>query len=289
MGALVLFFAIQLMIIVAGVVLNMLVVSSFIRRPSLRKKIPNILLFNQSIADLFNSAVYGVAYIVRTALLSMLHDGESVKGVTTFIFLFFMVITLYCSTLLYAVIASERFLSISFPLWHRVHVTKRHIWSSIMLVWLFSIVLAIFIFFSFISINGLRIIVNMCYSLTSVVVFIIIVLFITTFARACHSINTQPTLSNLGNSLKKQVRLTMIFFIMFIAFTIVYIPLIAMFIDINVSASVSGTRSDIMCSLLLLTSLFNPILTLCFKKEFRPCRNHQGSNFPRLDVEMHQI
>ena len=126
---------------------------------------------------------------------------------------------MYCSAVLYAVIAFERFLPICFPLWHRVYITKRHIWSST-LAWLVSVVIAVIamVFNFFFHNQHGETIFTVCYSLISVVVFIIIVLFITTFVKACHSINAQPTQSNHGNNLKKQVRLTMIFFIMFIAF-----------------------------------------------------------------------
>ena len=279
--------SIQLVIIVPGIILNLIIFSSFIRRPSLRKKIPSILLFNQSIADLFNSAIYGVTYVVLT-MFSIKTSFERSFKVTTYIWSLFMGITLHCSVLLYGVISFERFLSICFPLWHRVHLRKRHIWFSIALVWIVSVIITTPILIGFFLLKGLYMIFIVCYSLMSVVVFIIIILFIITFVKASPSINTQPPQANPGNNMKKQIRLTMVFFIMFMAFTIVYIPLIAIFIDINSSPNARGVRSMIMHSLLLLTSLFNPVLTLCFKREFRPCRRDQGTNF-RNAQEMHQM
>ena len=61
--------SVALLMITIGLILNLVLVTSFCRRPSLRRKIPNILLFNQAVADLFSCAGYGVLYVTFDLML----------------------------------------------------------------------------------------------------------------------------------------------------------------------------------------------------------------------------
>ena len=51
---------IQVVVIVAAIILNSIIISTYIRKRHLRERIPNLLLVNQAVADMFNAAVFGV-------------------------------------------------------------------------------------------------------------------------------------------------------------------------------------------------------------------------------------
>ena len=96
-----------------------------------------------------------------------------------------------------------------------------------------------------------------------------------TFLRAFQAVNNSPTNSAQVTERtvsRKQLKLTIVFFIMFVAFAVVYIPLLIFLHDETV-------KNDIPFTILMWTSVLNPILTLYFKKEFRP-RNEPS----RVDV-----
>ena len=124
--------SVQLVITTVGIILNLTIVIVFCRRASLRKKIPYVLLFNQAVADLFNAACFGIS--METILLSNLINGNrpsaliGVMGIS-------LIMTTLSSLLLFTLIAFERLLSIYLPLWHRVHVLKKHIWIAVVMIW----------------------------------------------------------------------------------------------------------------------------------------------------------
>ena len=123
-----------LLLIIIGLILNMMIVTAFYKRSAIRRRIPNILLCNQAIADLFNGGVYGIM-CVADELIKVSCPACDVSVSSAFI------ISLMSSLLLYTVIAIERFLSIYLPLWHRVYLTKKHLWVSVIISWVVSIVL----------------------------------------------------------------------------------------------------------------------------------------------------
>ena len=288
MFLLVLIESIPLVIIVTGIVLNLIIVTSFWRRRIVRSSIPNVLLFNQSVADLFNVAGYGVA---RTTFRLLVHFNLR-YDIAELVLLFFWSTTIFSSALLHNVIATERLLSISFPLWHRVYLLKKHIWISVTVLWTVSIVIG-FCNIIIEILNVKRIIftwfvnISICLS-----VGITTILFIITFIKALVSIKSEPTqsISNRTNW-KKQLRLTAIFFVMFISFAIVYLPLmaIALALTSTPTSGVVGLAWTIIQMCFLLTSVINPVLTLCFKTQFRPCRANADSRRNRQNIEMHQI
>ena len=269
---------IQLVKVIIGLTLNLIVVICFSKRPLVRKKIPTVLLFNQAIVDLFNGVVYGVSYVIYTVLIELKDENLEVASL---VMTFFRSMTLFSSILLYAVIALERFLAIAYPLWHRVHVSKKHIWIAVLSSWIITIVLSVF--------NQLFKTL-MRFILMSLMIVINIILFVATFIKAKYSTNLQPGESNqLSISLRKQFRLTMVFFAMFMAFIIVYIPLLTCFVLRMFNHDVGIIWYEVINSLLLLTSVLNPSLTISFKKELRPCRgNQRNSNRSGIEIQTMQ-
>ena len=52
--------SIQVVVIVVAMILNSIIINTYIRKRDLREKIPNLLVMNQAVADMFNAAVFGV-------------------------------------------------------------------------------------------------------------------------------------------------------------------------------------------------------------------------------------
>ena len=277
--------SVRLLMIITCLILNIIIVCAFFKRPTVRKKIPNILLFNQAASDLFNGGVYGVisvAYLFISTFTKKYYLPFYALLVTSFI------ISGMSSLLLYTLIAIERFSSIYFPLWHRVKMRKKHIWISVIIVWLVPIVLV----GCYLPIKFLLPFAESAVflSIVSLVVFVIVaitILFISTFIKAFPSLQSNPINSISQDrhfTLKKQFRLTALFSLMFLVFAIVNIPM-----AIAYSSSLwkaSFLVNHIFLTLLLLTSVMNPAFTLTFKKQFRIRQSRPNPN--RNIIEMRQ-
>ena len=116
-------------------------------------------------------------------------------------------------------------------------------------------------------------------------VMFITILFISTFIKAFLSLRPQPTRPTLQQStFKRQLRLTVVFLIMFMEFSMIYIPQTLNFSDM---VELGGDASlGIMFTLLLVTSVVNPVLTLCFRKQFRIFQSRTQPNRNRNNVEL---
>ena len=272
----------QLVVIVVGIILNMIIVTSFVTRRALRKRIQSILLFNQALSDLFNAVFYGIS-TVSLLISDMVHvplfstDIASVSGI----------ITIYSSLFLYTVIAFERFLAIQLPLWHRVNLRKRYMWIAVAVTWCFSMALAVLILlaFHFPSILDALIVIELDIVLQTVFLAIVIFLFILTFIKTLHSMKSQPTESastTTSTYFKKQLRITGIFFLMFMSFAVVFIPLT---VDLYVRNS-NYVQINILNTMLMLTSVINPLLTLYYKKIFRASHRCRQQNIKVNNIEM---
>ena len=217
--------SVQLVAIVLGLILNLTITFSFCKKPALRQKLPNILLLNQALADNFNCGIYGTSNMIE--LLFQLND---VRQLINFDVRYaFLPLTLFSSLCLYLIIALERFLSTHYPLWHRVNVRKKHIWVSVTTAWLLSI----FITTMYIICSLCTTVFVMIFILLSITVAIITLLFIIIFIKVFRAVSNRPSNSTqLSEHIvsKKQFQLTIVFFTMFLAFAVVYSPLIVLLI-----------------------------------------------------------
>ena len=269
--------SVQLLLIITGLILNSIIVSVFCKQANVREKIPNILLFHQAIADLFNGGVYGITRV--TYLMVKKIDKKFVWAIQSIFYAAF-IISLLSSIFLCTVIAIHRFVSIYFPIWHRVHLTERHVQALIIVIWLVPIpfVILYLIYYKII-------ILWLIYTLIAPLVIIITVLFISTFIKAFLSLQIQSINSTPHQrSSKRQLRLSLLFLVMFMEFALVYIPQTLIF-----SGTVGGgsdTLLGIMFTLLLLTSVVNPILTLSFRKQFRIFQSRTRPNNNRNGFQM---
>ena len=194
------------------------------------------------------------------------------------------------SLLLYTLIAIERFLSICFPLWHRVNLTKKHIWTSIAVIWSLSVVFSLF--YSMLFSQGLNELKNaslMMYILIILFIVIVTIFFISTFVKASLSLHFSSTTSahqQRNHSYKKQLHLTVVFFVMFSAFAMVYIPVTLIFTVVEYQST--HVYTVLMLTFIQLTSVLNPVLTLAFKKQFRVQQSRPQAKNNRNNVEVQQ-
>ena len=280
-----------------GIILNTIIVTIFCKRRPVRRKIPNILLANQAIADLFNAGVFGLQR--QTVSLILMTEKER-SSAAIIISNAATTITLSSSIFLYTIIAIERYLSIYFPLWSRVHVMKKHIWASIIVSWLMS-----FVFGGLLALRSLLegefhrlgILYVLIYILMVSLAVLVTILFISTFTKAFLSLRSHLKIqfdsinsASKGriDACKKQLHLTTVFLLMFIVFASVNVPLSVV---LSPGSTSSYALYEIILSLLILTSLLNPILTLSFQKQFRVLqpRTQTNSSMMSNPIEMQQV
>ena len=130
----------QTVISITSLSLNLIIVRSFYRKPSLRRKNPSILLFNQAIGDLVNMIAYLLPNTVHM-LYQVINHRVSLNFYKMNIG--FLYLTLVSSMALFAVISIERFLSIYKPLWSKIYVQKRHLWRAVCLAWSVALFLVV--------------------------------------------------------------------------------------------------------------------------------------------------
>ena len=129
---------IQIIILIIGFSLNGVIICSFYRKPFLRKKNPNILLFNQAVADLVNVMIY-----VLPKLIHLLYQVCTNHMIVWFqkLNIAFLYLSVSSTVLLFGIISIERFLSIYLPLWHMIYVQKHHLWYAVLSVWFIVILI----------------------------------------------------------------------------------------------------------------------------------------------------
>ena len=292
--------SVQLLTVIVGSAMNIIIFISFIRRKLIKEKISNILLFNQVLADLFNIAVYGLPYVMGSVCaLEMTPFCLSVYYYSDYSYLSHAFVnasfisTLFSSILLFFTIALERFLSICAPLIHRAYVHKKDMWIAVAVVWCVSIALALLMAASnyIFSRKWILDIGYTVYNLLTILVLLVILLFVVTFVKALHSIKSPPTTSNTGkNNLKKQLRLTVMFFAMFMAFSLTFVPFIAsIYMVYDKTSTYSYIGADIRNTCVMLTSVFNSTLILYLKKELRPCAPPTRRHEFHENIEMRPV
>ena len=262
------FTGIQLVMMVVGTILNLIIVTTFYTRPSTRKKITNILHFNQATADIFNVGIFGVIYVLST--LSELHNGHPSPDLMMLLFIC-LIISLLSSLLLYILISSERLLSIYFPLRHRVYLRKKHIWFTVGLVWFIAIIFtSCGIVLRVFETNALGVYLHFFSTVTLILTALITLLFVATFVKvliANKFRKNESTQKAHTSNARQNLRITLVFFVMFMAFAVGFIPYsLALYLQIE-----GVVLPQIIITLILLASSSNAALTLYFRKPFLIC------------------
>ena len=268
--------SVQLLIVTVALLLNSIIVINFFRRRPLRKKIHNILLFNQAVADTVNCLVYALPNLILVFYI-MLWGYSKKTWRIYFRYRFTMTLTMSSSLFILAVIATERFLSICKPLWHRVNLRKRYIWRSILASWLISLIISGVWLLEKYDDKGNYIQDQILYkieygyipyTILGILMLFVTFLFIFTFVKAFRSVKAQTASGSAPEitRAKKQFRLTCLFCIMFFIFILGFLSImIASVIDDDFDQ----IEGQILVTLFVSTSILNPLTTFTFKKDFR--------------------
>ena len=255
----------QLLVIVVGIMLNSIIIVRFLQLLSIQKRIANILLLNQAVADMVNCLMYltplivthfhDVTYTHYPVILDSLFGSAAFLSVASSLFIFL-------------VIAFERYLSIAKPLWHRVNLRKLHIRRSIVASWLVAMIFAAIAFYLYLkSYNGEKEIffyyTKALHGIAAILMLVVTILFSLTFYKALLSIRGKNIPGAVLSGRKKEFHITATFTVMYISFLTCFIPLA--FADDSEKSP--KNRLKILC--FSLTSITNPILTFRLRKEFR--------------------
>ena len=129
-------FGIQLVILTFGAVLNLLLIIAIIKDLLKTFKTPSSsLILNIALADI----LVCVSWIIKI-ILNLTSHGYRVNKETRDVLFRIWTASIGISPLLYMSLSIERFCSVSYPLWHRVHITTRFCWHWQCTIWIFHII-----------------------------------------------------------------------------------------------------------------------------------------------------
>ena len=262
----------QIFICILGIILNSFVIIPFCRSTQFRRRNANILIFNQAVADLANCIVYGMPNAICLLIASIKEQEVPHQFIilqTT------MAFTIVSSVLTFTVIAIERYLSISRPLWHKTRVLKKHIYISILILWILSTIMATIRGYSTQCRRKNDIYLLVAQVLIALLISLVILIFILTFKAAYRAISNADTNNHQRNVLimRKKIRLTIMFLMMFIIFNFGFIPILVA--DRNKNYLDASNQALLLP--LCLTSVLNPQIVLCFTKIFLAKRGQRRS------------
>ena len=267
----------QIVVAAIGIILNLLVVVVYMQRKSIRNKVGNVLLVIQAILDLFNTALFaiptGLMFLILPTIYDSISDTDDMAFAVTALSLCSFSFT--SSMFSFALIATERYLAISRPLWHRKKVTKSWILKRWGIVMIGSIVSTPFYVYTAIANNIPAIYVWITIGTTSMV--IVSVLFAYSYIRAFKYLKRKrkQQMRNSGqidgqNHIdKKMLRLTLIFMLMYCVYLLVVIPW-AIAVALWLLKGQNSIHTSVVNMLLFAsTSTANPLLTLILREDFK--------------------
>ena len=260
-------FILQLIILMVGTILNSIIQVSFYNKRPLRRKIPSILLFNQATSDLFSCSIYVLPNVIY--YLGYLLKLADFPYMIIVVLKRVLILTVTISIFLHTIIAIERYLSICKPMWHRAKVQIKHIWSSVIITWFMSLLITVICHFA----NGINtddyMIDEVMHTLMAILAFLITlitVLYLVSVIEACKSLYMPSSSNTQKMRAKKQLRLTLLFFVMFATFLTGFIPVLVGLVWRMWQLSF---KFQLLFLFFNLTSALNPMLTLSMRKEFR--------------------
>ena len=233
-----------------------------------------MLLLNQAIVDIVNCLVYGVPNLI---ILKLDHQDIFYDiSVTT------LILTAASSLLVFTIIALERFFSLYKPVWHHVNVTVSLLWKAILATWLISITVAA------IATRVLEIEKGYIYLIFLAALLFILTILITTLHMQSFSLAYKAVRSRSSSSdtSLKELRLVILFGIMYLIFVAGFTPLALSFYLYHYNLN-----AQTFVTIFMLISVHNPLLTMHLKAEFRifRCRINEASFQNWCNAVMEQI
>ena len=267
-------------IVLLGIIFNLMVCFVYCCRRSTRKRLPNILLVNQAIADLVNCVCYALPNTILQFIFTIYKTIHPVKifhkeyrhslAIVCEVMAF---VSISSSVMIYLVIASERWIAIVKPLWYHARLRKRHLWRAVMTTWLISFTASVLVLFVnetftyafyFRAMQGTMVL----------LIMIITLLFALTFYKALKEIRRRRKLKKNFNKTRKEFRLTKVFLMMYSLFLVTFIPLAVL------NPNEKNPRRRIKFLFFTLTAMINPLLTLTLKRDFR--LQSRGNSLPSI-------
>ena len=273
------------------IVLNGMIITLYCKNKRMHRKIPNILLMHQAVVDLFN-AMHGISLVIEFLLFCIYNTLSPVDFIhLKLVQLFLFTASTFTSLLNFSLITVERLLAIYKPFFHRSKVTKKAVYLSIAAIWFISTGLASVTVIEGKLVYFTRLVymvtkspfARICYGLYVISVVSLTPILILTYMRAKKSVKNNDERKRRQSSIgqqpnitikrsTKELQLVKIFGLMYLGFFVAFVPIFFYPYIFSLDMSIRMVAIAVWHVLLLLSSIFNPILTLIMKKDFS-CRN----------------
>ena len=268
----------------AGLIFNFIVIVLFCKRPYIRRKLPNILLFNQALVDLFNCAIFCPMYTCNAVLYY--YGGRTVY--IRIVSNTFQQLSYMSSILNLLPLALDRCFAISAPLRHRRFVTRRVVLVSIALVWFVSLCIAC-VYGYIVDQTYIRDMHNdhlnnfyFAFTVIHLAVFIlVIIVYAFTYYKSRKAVHhncriavvRDPNCTAEDIRIQKEQKLLRMFMAIFVVFFVAFSPGLVFFMLLNFAGMKFTQVMDVVDASsvigMAVSSVVNPVLTLFMKDDFR--------------------
>lgn len=264
--------------IIGTLIFNIMVMLTFAKmRKSQRKKTSNVLLLNQSFAD--------ICLVGPTFMHGLIYSGiQSERVVITFRILFMYSGCISIGSILLTTL--DRFAALRYPFFHRTNTTQCKVLMAISFVWLGCIVPPIgeSLLRSY---NAYKIFVIVMFIIFLACILIILLLLLSSFAtfrssrsmRLRHMTTGSPRRKSemISAECCKEKRMVKILFAMALSYATTIIPyMIVTLLDVFFEELNVRISQNIICTSYLLYTLsacIDPILTIFIKDDFKQAKN----------------
>ena len=291
--------AITLFLFGIGGICNAMVLLFFMKRAAIRRKVANLLFMHQALVDLLHCLLFmlpwgcfkmfvslqGSSTVIAEQTVTVSIDGnfsttQPTNGMALFVgFEMLLIFPLSggLSGITQVVTAMERYLAICWPFRHRQHVTRTRCVKILILAWLITLIYAAALAYTITKQSFVLIKVGFIACLVAQAFFCVI--YIVTYYRARQSVRNKMVTgpkkkTNMdANSIKhakKELRLTIIFMVMFLVWIILGVPLhiYGGFLD---DPDIHYEHEDFIYFFpTAFSAAVNPILTLLLRDDFKP-------------------
>ena len=263
-----------LIITIVGITLNLLIFILYIAKKSIPRNFSNRLLLHHAFVDLVNLVILVLPFTCRSLYLFSIedrlkHSGEfDDKWNAIFLYFYEMLPLSTNSTVFtFTLEAIDRLIANHCKKMHEKFQRKRIMIPIITLIWLLSIIPTVIMFFEFWMASWVFKYAIDCMTIINTI--LIVLAFYKSRKKLIQHrliINDHPENQNVIEMVKRDFRLTLIFFLMFIIFLLPAIGL-------SVGAKRMQQRGDKYFILMIysigVASTLNPVLTLTLKGHFK--------------------
>ena len=254
--------SVQFLVIAVALFLNATVVYAFWKKPQIRKKIPNVLLFMHAVVDLMICLLYALP---NPIFLLIQKRNKTVMSFMLPMERGTLHLSASSSILLFTLTAAERFVSLYKPIWHRLYISTRRVWMAAAVALTLSVI------------NSCTAVITYVYHRYDVFMrfsqaflcgnfLLVSILHGWTFKIAYFSKCKQTSPSKENTQWKKEFRLVLLFISMYCIFVIGFAPL---FVTSILGEYFYNVCTQMYLSIFTLTSMLNPLLTFWLKTDFR--------------------